>query len=90
MYHPCFFQGSAFVAFFLLAGEPPVLLRFGDISVGLNGGLPAGNDADRNHNSRPAPASSSGRYKKFCHTACRTQPSVGLSPFFHLEQKRKP
>ncbi len=74
MYHPWFFQGSAFVAFFLLAGEPPGLLLFGDISAGLNGGLLVGSGADNNHNSRPALASSSGRHKKSCHTACTKQP----------------
>lgn len=90
MYHPWFFQCSAFVAFVPLVGEPPGLLLFGDISAELNGGLLAGNGVDRNHNSRPAHASSSGRHKKFCHTACMKQPSVGESPSFRLEEKRKP
>jgi hypothetical protein len=90
MYHPWFFQGSAFVAFVPLVGGLPCLLLIDDIFAGLNGGLLAGNDADRNHNSRPALASSSGRHKKFCHTACMKQPSVRESPFFRLEQIRKP
>jgi len=90
MYQPRFFQELAFFAFVLLAGGPPGLLLFGDIFAGLNDGLLSGNDADRNHNSRPALASSSGRHKKFRHTACKEQPSVRESPFFRLEQIRKP
>lgn len=76
MYQPRFFQDLAFFAFFPLVGGPPCLLLFGDIFAGLNGGLLAGSGADRNRNSRPVLASSSGRYKKFCHTACMKQPSV--------------
>jgi hypothetical protein len=90
MYQPRFFRGLVFFAFFPLAGEPPGLLLFGDISAGLIDGLLAANGVDRNHDSRPVLASSSGRYKKFCHTTCMKQPSVNGSPFFRLEQKRKP
>ena len=70
--------------------EPPGLLPFGDISAGIIDGLLAGNGVDRNHDSRPVLASSSGRYKKFCHTTCMKQPSLKESPFFRLEQKWKP
>lgn len=76
MHQPRFFQDKAFSAFVPLAGGPPGLSLFVDIFAGLTGGLFDGNFADRNHNSRPVPASSSGRHKKFCHTTCRKQPSV--------------
>jgi hypothetical protein len=76
MHHPWFFQDIAFFAFVPLAGGPLCPLLSGDIVAGLSGGLLAGSGADRNHNSRPVLASSSGRYKKFCHTACMKQPSV--------------
>ena len=90
MHQPRFFQKFASCVFFLLADEPPCPLQFGDIFAGLNGGRLAGNGADRNHNSKLVLASSSGRCKKFCHIACMKQPSVRWSPFFRLEQKRKP
>lgn len=76
MHHPRFFQHLAFFAFFPLVGGPAYLLRSCDIFAGLNGGLLAGNGADRNHNSKPVLASSFGRYKKFCRNACIKQPSV--------------
>jgi hypothetical protein len=90
MHQPRFFQKLASFAFFPLVGGPPGLLLFVDIFAGPNGGLLAGISADKHHNSRPVPASSSGRYKNFCHTVCMKQPSVKGSPFFRLEQKRKP
>ena len=90
MYQPRFFQKLASFAFFPLAGGPLCLLLSVDIFAGPNGALLSGNSADRNHDSRPALASSSGRYKIFCHTACMKQPSVKGFPFFRLEQKRKP
>jgi hypothetical protein len=76
MHQPRFFQKLVSFAFFLLAGGPPCLLLFGDIFAGLNGVLLAWNFDDKNHNSRPALASSFGKYKKFCHTTCMKQPSV--------------
>ena len=76
MYQPWFFQGLAFVAFFLLAGGPSGPLLFGDIFAGLNGVLLAGIFVDKLHNNRPAHANSSGRYKKSYYTACMKQPSV--------------
>jgi hypothetical protein len=90
MHQPRFFQKLAFFVFFPLAGGPLCLLLSVDIFAGLSGGLLAGNGGDRNHNSRLVLASSSGRYKNFCHTACMKQPSEKESPFFRLEQKRKP
>jgi hypothetical protein len=76
MHQPRFFQKLASFVFFPLVGGPPGLLLSCDIFSGLNGGLLAGNGADRNLDSRLALASSSGRYKNFCHTACMKQPSV--------------
>jgi len=76
MYHPWFFQDLVFFAFFPLVGGFPCLLLFGDIFAGPNGGLLARNGADKNHSSRPVLASSSGRHKKLCHTACIKQPSA--------------
>ena len=61
MHQPRFFQKLASFAFSPLAGEPPGLLRIVDIFAVPNGGLLAENGADRNHDSRPALASSSGR-----------------------------
>jgi len=85
MHQPRFFQQLASFAFFPLAGDSPGLSLPGDIFAGLNGVLLAGNYGDRNHNSRPVPASIFGRYKNFCHTACMKQPLVKGSPFFRLE-----
>ena len=90
MHQPRFFQKLVSFDFFPLAGGPPGLLRFVDIFAVPNGGLLAENGADRNHDSRLAHASSSGRYKILCHTACMKQTSVKGFPFFRLEQKRKP
>jgi hypothetical protein len=90
MYQPRFFQKLVFCAFFPLAGGPLCLLLSVDIFAGSSGALLAGNGADRNHDSKPALASSSDRYKMFCHTACMKQTSVKGFAFFGLEQKRKP
>jgi hypothetical protein len=76
MHQPRFFQKLASFAFFPLVGGPPGLLLFVDIFAVPNGGLLAGNGADRHHNNRPALANNSSRDKKFCHTACMKQPSV--------------
>ena len=90
MHQPRFFQNLASFDFFPLAGGPLCLLLSVDIFAEPSGALLVGNGADRNHDSRPALASSSSRYKMFCHTACMKQSSVKECPFFSLEQKRKP
>jgi len=70
MHHPWFFLKLASFAFFPLAGGPPAPLLSCDIFVGLNGVLCAWKFDDKNHDSKPALASSSGRYGKSCHTTC--------------------
>jgi len=69
MHQPRFFADRAFFAFLPLAGGPLGPLVSGDIFSAPGGVLLAGKSAGRHHNNRPAPANSSGRYKKSWHTA---------------------
>jgi len=76
MHHPRFFQKIAFFVFFPLADGPLDPFLSCDIFAELDDGLLAGTSSDRTYDSKPAHASSSGRYKMFCHTACMKQLSV--------------
>jgi hypothetical protein len=76
MHQPRFFADRAFFVFFPLAGGPLGPSVSGDIFSALCGVLLAGKSAGRHHNNRPAPANSSGRYKKSWHTTGTKQPSV--------------
>jgi hypothetical protein len=76
MHQPRFFQKLASLVFLPLAGELLYPLLSCDIFVGLNDVLYAWNFDDKNHDSKPALASSSGRYRKSYHTTCMKQSSV--------------
>jgi len=74
MHQPRFFQKPASCVFVQLAGVPLCLFLSGDIFAGLSGELHSGHIADKDHCKMPVHASSSGKYKKSCHSICMTQP----------------